>query len=178
MQKFAVSIMGLFLASTASFAVAATHDEQTELDLQAAALVQVGQGQADEGLSLFGIDIVNPFTFLDGLKTQVEGVKETLLLSFDADGNGKIDPGTETENFKEGIKAIALVLGDTNQNGKIDAEDIVSLSETALLQVQGQILTKVCPGVERQAQLAGIFLAFRPVLSKMNDICVAHDAAN
>ena len=127
MKKIIGSFISLFLFS--SMALAVSHDEQTELDLQAAALVQVSQGQeAVQDRSFFGIDLANPFSFLDKLKEQIESVKSTLLTSFDENGNGKIDPGTETENFKAGIKSIAMLIGDTNQNGKIDAEDIGPLN--------------------------------------------------
>ncbi|RYZ59396.1 MAG: hypothetical protein EOP07_04110 [Proteobacteria bacterium] len=175
MKKLLVSLVSLFLFS--NIALAVSHDEQVDLDLEAAALSQVIQGNVEtlRDRSFLGLDLdmLNPLSFLTKLKEQVDGIKETLLSSFDENGNGKIDQGAEFENFKVGVKAIAMLFADSNQNGKIDPQDIVALSKLALTKVQEQTLVTVCPAVYSQVELTGPFLPLRPVLSRMNDICIA-----
>ncbi|MBC7658235.1 MAG: hypothetical protein H7249_00850 [Chitinophagaceae bacterium] len=150
-------------------------NEQTALDLEAAALVQVSE-HADgiEARSIF--DIGSHFAWIKKVKDQVENAKQTLLASYDTNGNGRIDPGPEFKAFVVGIKALALVLGDTNGNGRIDATDIVVLTQGAETKVQDSLMAKICPTIEAKASAAGFFLKFHPVLKKSNEICVAHDA--
>lgn len=175
MKKILVSLVSLLMFS--NIALAVSHDEQVDLDLEAAALAQIAQGQVelahDRSFLGFDLDMLNPLSFISKLKEQVASIKDTLLVSFDENGNGKIDQGTEFDNFKVGIKAIAMLFADSNQNGKIDQEDIVALSKLALTKVQEQTLVTVCPAVYSQVELTGPFLPLRPVLSRMNDICIA-----
>jgi hypothetical protein len=175
MKKMLVSLVSLFMFS--NIALALSHDEQVDLDLEAAALSQIAQGNVeitrDRSFLGFDLDMLNPLSFLTKLQDQVASIKDTLLVSFDENGNGKIDKGTEFDNFKVGVKAIAMMFADSNQNGKIDPEDIVALSKLALTKVQEQTLVTVCPGIYLQVELSGPFLPLRPVLSRMNDICLA-----
>ena len=171
MTKIAASLLGLLLFSNAAFAV--SQDEQVDLDLEAAALIQIAEGQVVQDRSFFGFDLAHPFAFLDTLKDQIASVKDTLLTSFDTNGNGKIDAGPEFDGFKSGISAIVLLVADSNQNGKIDADDLAALSKLALTKVEEETLKNVCPVVYKQVDLSGAFIAVRPVLKQLNDVCLA-----
>ena len=178
MKKF-VSALVFSLLSLPAFAV--SHDEQVELELEAAALATLNSSEipdAPEAPKYFlGIDLSKPLDFFKNLRDQVESIKETLVSSYDENGNGKIDAGTEFDNFREGTKLILTLIADKNQNGKIDAEDLGVLTKEAFAKVRAQTLTKVCPFVYKQVEFAGIFLKFNPLLVHFDKVCTEHDLA-
>ncbi len=175
MKKLLASCLGLVLFSNVAFAD--SHDDQVELELQAIALAQIVQGEAVEAVdalydrSFLGFDLnaLNPISLVNKLKDQVATIKETMLVSCDENGNGKIDKGQEFDNFKLGVKTIFMLVADTDQSGKIDLIDIGALSQLALTKVQEQTLTTICPAVYKQVELSGIFMSVRPVLGHIKD---------
>lgn len=181
MKKILASCLGLVLLSNVAFAE--SHEEQVELQLQAAALAQIASGTAPESdvhaRSFLGLDLnaLNPINVIKKLQEQVATIKDTILTSFDTNGNGKIDQGQEFQDFKTGVKAIVMLVADTNESGKIDFEDIGVLSKLALTKIQEQTLTTICPAIYKQVQFSGPFMAVRPVLAQLNKLCLAKDAA-
>lgn len=180
MKTLLASCIGLFLLS--NVALAQSHEEQVELRIQAAALAQIANGDAPaatQGHKFLGfnLDALNPLNLIKKLQDQVASIKDTLLSTFDENGNGKIDQGQEFENFKIGTKAIIMLVADTNQSGKIDLEDIGVLTKLAFTKIQEQTLTKICPSVYKQVEFTGSFMFARPVLAQLNKICLAKDAA-
>ncbi|MES2744824.1 MAG: hypothetical protein V4655_05325 [Bdellovibrionota bacterium] len=180
MKKF----LSFVLLSLLSLPAAAdTHDEQVDLELQAAALATFNETpipfptMPEESKSFFGIDLSKPFNFVSDLQGQIQGIKDTLISTYDEDGNGKIDKGAEFDNFKAGVQLILTLVADKNQNGKIDIEDIGILTKSALAKVRSQTLTKVCPFVHSQADLAGSWIKINPLLAHFERVCLEHDEA-
>lgn len=166
------AIIGLSLSFSASFAFGAVHDRQTNLELEAMALVQLSGMQAEAGaetqrLSGLGDALGN----IGDLVKQIEDIKNQLVEQFDENKNGRIDPGPELDNFKETIQSVILLLADSNTNGRIDLEDIKVLTQTLLDQAKGKALELACPSVIREAEKAGWWLRFRPVLKHFYEVC-------
>ncbi len=165
-MKTSVSlILGFFLFSSVSFA--AVRDPQVDLELEAMALVQVIQLQteADAG-ARSGLG-----DFLKNLVQGIEDLKQQLLDQFDANGNGRIDPGAELDAFKETIQSVVLLLADSNQNGRIDLEDVRVLSQFLVTQVQEKAKEQFCPAIVKQGEAAGWWIRFRPVLNNLYQAC-------
>ncbi len=170
MKTFVSAILGLSLSASAAFG--AVHDRQTELELEAMALVHLSQMQAEadaETPRLNGIGDV--FQDIGDVLKQIEDVKDQLVDQFDENKNGRIDPGPELDNFKETIQAVILLLADSNANGRIDLQDIKVLTQTLLDQAKSKALELGCPTVIREAEKAGWWLRFRPVLKHFYEIC-------
>lgn len=177
MKKF-ISALVFSLLSLPAFA--ASHDEQVKLELEAAALATLNSSDIPEAPpvpSSYRMDLKKPFDFLKDLREQLESIKETLVSSYDENGNGKIDAGTEFNNFRDGVKLLLTLVADKNQNGKIDAEDILTLTKEAFEKIRSNTLTRVCPFVYQQADFAGIFLKFNPLLVHFEKVCTEHDLA-
>jgi hypothetical protein len=134
-------------------------------ELEAMALLQL----QEEGLELNQPRDLGDF--LQNLQQQVQELKDSLLAAFDTNGNGRIDPGPEWDNFTTTVRDVVLLLADSNQNGRIDASDLAALSEQLLMQAQEQVLTRLCPEVTKQAEAAGPFLPFRPLLNQLYKLC-------
>ncbi len=176
MKKFFVSLVLLAFTSAPVKAESPFEKiQEVELELQAAALVTFNQMPSPDPKGIFAFDLAKSFDFLKDLQSQLQGVKEMLISSYDENGNGKIDPGTEFDNFKAGLKMLLTLTADKNQNGKIDAEDIAVLTKDALAKVRSDSLTNFCPFVHQQADFAGIFLKFNPLLSHFENVCNEHD---
>jgi len=69
------------------------------------------------------------------------------------------------------MQSIILLLGDSNANGRIDLQDIKVLTESLLDQAKAKALEVACPAVIREAEKAGWWLRFRPVLKNFYEIC-------
>jgi hypothetical protein len=170
MKTFVSAILGLSLSTSAAFG--AFHDRQTDLELEAMALLHLAQvhTEADaENLRLAGIG--DAFQNIGELLKQIEDVKDQVVDQFDENKNGRIDPGPELDNFKETIQSVILLLADSNANGRIDLQDIKVLTETLLDQAKAKALEVACPTVIREAEKAGWWLRFRPVLKHFYEIC-------
>lgn len=170
MKTFVSTVLGLSLSASAAFG--AVHDRQTDLELEAMALIHLSQMQADadaETLRLNGVGDV--FQNIGELVKQIEEVKDQLVDQFDENKNGRIDPGPELDNFKETIQSVILLLADSNTNGRIDLQDIKVLTEMLLDQAKAKALELACPTIIREAEKAGWWLRFRPVLKHFYEIC-------
>jgi hypothetical protein len=170
MKTVVSGIAGLLLSSSVAFG--AGHDAQTELDLQAMALVHLSQLHAEgspEALRLGGLGDI--FKDLEGLVQKIEEVQDEIVDQFDANENGRIDPGPELDNFKETMQSIIMLLADSNGNGRIDLQDIAVLTQTVLDQAKAKALEVACPTIIREAEKAGWWLRFRPVLKHFYEIC-------
>ncbi len=170
MKTVVSGVVGLLLSSTVSFG--AVHDAQTELDLQAMALIHLSQMQeaGAETPRLAGIGDV--FKDLEGLVQQLEELQDQIVDQFDANENGRIDHGPELDNFKETMQSIIMLLADSNTNGRIDLEDIKVLTQTVLDQAKAKALEVACPTIIKEAERAGWWLRFRPVLKHFYQICM------
>lgn len=176
MKKLVTALM-FSLATLSLPALAVSQDDQVELELQAAALATLNSSippapKAPENPSIFGLELKNPFDFLKDVTEQINGVKETLIASFDENGNGKIDHGTEFDNFREGVSLLLTFAADKNGNGKIDADDIGVLTKDAIENLRVQTLTTFCPAVHQQVRLSGIFISVRPLLKHFEKECL------
>lgn len=169
------ALFSLFSLSLCAQALANSQDEQIELEVHAAALATLNQAPLETERSLFGIDLKNPFDFLKGYQEQLQGIKDMMLSSYDENGNGKIDAGTEFDNFKSGMQMLLTMVADKNSNGKIDMEDVGTLSKEAFEKVRAQMLTKVCPFIHDQADKAGIFLKLNPLLVHFDKVCTSFE---
>jgi hypothetical protein len=170
MKTFVSAIVGFSLSTAAAFG--AVHDRQTDLELQAMALIHLSEVQAEmeaENPRLKGIGDV--FQDIGEVIKQIEDVKDQLVDQFDDNKNGRIDPGPELDNFKETIKSVILLLADSNSNGRIDLEDIKVLTQTLLDQAKAKALDVACPTIVKEAEKAGWWLRFRPVLKHFYEIC-------
>lgn len=169
MKRFLVALSGLVTFSSASFAEG--FDAESEKTVNSLAVVEIQKADAGEFLR----SLLNPAEILKKIEEQVQSVKDTLLASYDENGNGKIDAGTEFNNMQEGLKALVMVLADSNQNGKIDGEDLNALAKLALEQAKEQVRSNICPVAVKQAEEAGIWLNFRPVLKSINSFCTSEE---
>lgn len=170
MKTFVSVILGLSLASSA--ALGAVHDRQTDLELEALALIHLSEVQSEAGpetLRLKGIG--DAFQDIGELIKQIEDIKQQVIDQFDENKNGRIDHGPELDNFKETMQGLILLLADSNTNGRIDLEDIGVLTQTLLDQAKTKALEVACPTIIREAEKAGWWLRFRPVLKHFYEIC-------
>ncbi|WP_141734196.1 hypothetical protein [Oligoflexus tunisiensis] len=169
-RTFIGAVMSLLFSS--SLAWGAVHDRQTDLELQAMALVYMSQQHAEAGVDtprLSGIgDVIQD---IGEFITQIEDIKEQLITQFDENGNGRIDFGPEMDNFKETIKSVILLLADSNANGRIDLADIRVLTQMVLDQIKAKTLEVACPTIIKEAEKAGWWLNLRPVLKHFYEIC-------
>ncbi len=155
---------------SASPSMASELDTQTQLDLEAMALVQLIHTPESEILDQDtprGLgDVIG-----DAWK-KLQELKQQLLDQFDTNKNGRIDPGPELDNFKETVKSIILLLADSNQNGHIDAEDIKELTLFYLKQAEEKAKAKFCPKIIEEAEKAGDSLKYRPILKHLYQECL------
>lgn len=172
MKRFLVALCGLVTFSSASFAEG--FDAESEKTVNSIAVVEIQKADAGEFLR----GLLNPADILKKIEEQVQSLKDTLLASYDENGNGRIDAGTEFDNMTAGLKALVMVLADSNQNGKIDGEDLNALAKLALEQAKEHVRTDICPVAVKQAEEAGMWLNFRPVLKSLNTFCQSENSAS
>ncbi len=169
MKKWAASF--LVCASLGLGSNLQAKDKQTELELEAMAMTQlIASMDESERMQLGALGLGDAIK--DAL-AKLEEIKQQILDQFDTNGNGRIDPGAELDSFKETIQSIVMLLVDSNQNAKIDAEDIKVLTEFLLNKIQEQAKAQVCPVVIAEAEKAGPWLKFRPLLKQMYQLCLA-----
>ncbi len=170
MKKFLALSFSLLLTSKA--AVAAPKLDLVDLELQRTATHQAAYASTQK-LSFLGFDLTNPFDLIKNIKEQLDGLKQTLIDSYDANGNGRIDFGPELNNLVDGTKMLVKILLDTNYDGKIETSEVVDFAKSTLSTLELSTLTTVCPAIEKQATASGDFLTFRPVLAHLNTLCLA-----
>lgn len=165
MKRFLAVFLGFLSITSLSFAQDAETDKAFE-------------NISMEDLQPFAVQthaLPNPIDLINKVKEQIQTVKDTLLASYDENGNGKIDAGTEFDNMVTGMKALVMVLTDSNQNGKIDGEDLDALAKVALLQAKEHVRTNICPQAIEDAEAAGFWLNFRPVLKALQTFCTTEE---
>ncbi len=168
MKKY-LALIGLSVLFAHAPLRAESQDFQTQMDIDALALVEAIQLQAQDEPTTPAHQGIGG-VIQDALK-KLQDLKQQILDQFDTNKNGQIDPGPELDNLKETVKSVVLLLADSNQNGRIDAEDIKALTVFYLKQAEEKAKAKICPAILEAAEKAGDSLKYRPILKHLADDC-------
>jgi hypothetical protein len=109
---------------------------------------------------------------IEGIKRNINNFIEAFLATFDTNGNGRIDPGPELENFKKTLNDVALMLLDSDNDGKIEAGEVTAIAEQVINQFKGDIEERVCTVVILEAQKWGAYIKFNPLLNAAYKLCI------
>ncbi|MFW7381298.1 MAG: hypothetical protein ACOH5I_20960 [Oligoflexus sp.] len=109
--------------------------------------------------------------FFDQIKDFIQESKEFIMMTYDYNGNGRIDFGPELEAVIEFAETIIVALVDTNYNGVIEIEEVTVLIQELLQNVKSQLTGIACQGITKEAEKSGRWLFLRPVLYSLYKQC-------
>ena len=109
--------------------------------------------------------------FLDQIREFLDESYAFLLENFDYNNNGRIDFGPELRDSISEVNSIIVSFLDRVGDGKLARIEIRLFFEELFVLLRDEAVARACEVINEEAEKAGPWLPFRPVLKYLSEQC-------